>query len=77
MRIQLEIRRNPDLDVLTVGRHLWLHRLVDAAQSSESLSIGAMLAKTDGLPLLLGWSGCLDRARLLVDAPSRQACLEF
>lgn len=52
-------------------------RLLDARHVSPRLTLRAMLVKTDHVPLILGWSGCLDRARLVVDTPRHRAWLEF
>ena len=52
-------------------------QLLDAAHISPRLSLWAMLADTDEVPLILGWSGCLDRAKLLMDAPHHRATLDF
>lgn len=52
-------------------------RLLDASRVSPPLSLWAMLARTDEVPLILGWAGCLDRARLILDAPRLRAWLEF
>lgn len=52
-------------------------RLLDAQRTSPTLSLWAMLAYTDQVPLILGWSGCLDRAKLTLDAPHHRASLDF
>lgn len=52
-------------------------RLLDPEHRSLPLSLWAMLAGTDHVPLLLGWAGCLDRAKLVVDAPRQRAWLDF
>lgn len=59
-------------DVVTVSA-----RLCDEIHRSPRLTLYAMLAETNHVPLILGWAGCLDRARLVVDAPHRRAWLEF
>lgn len=51
-------------------------RLLDTTHTSPPLSLWVMLAKTDRVPLILGWAGCLDRARLVLDAPRHRAWLE-
>lgn len=51
-------------------------RLLDATHVSPRLPLWAMLADTDQVPLLLGWVGCLDQARLTLDAPRHVAWLE-
>lgn len=52
-------------------------RLLDPRRISPRLSLWAMLADTDQVPLILGWAGCLDRARLTLDAPRRRAWLDL
>ncbi|MBI2104277.1 MAG: hypothetical protein HYT90_01675 [Candidatus Omnitrophica bacterium] len=52
-------------------------RLLDARRVSPRLILWAMLARTDEVPLILGWAGCLDRARLGLDGRRRSAWLEF
>ena len=52
-------------------------RLLDPKRLSPPLTLWAMLATTDQVPLILGWAGCLDHAKLVVDAPRSQAWLEF
>ena len=52
-------------------------QLLDATHRSPRLTLWAMLAESDRVPLILGWSGCLDRVRLVVDAPHRRAWLAF
>jgi len=52
-------------------------QVLDARRLSPPLILGAMLAKTDDVPLILGWSGLLDRARLVLDAPRHVASLAF
>ena len=52
-------------------------QLLDARHISPPLPFNAMLADTDQVPLILGWSGCLDRARLFLDAPRHRGWLEF
>ena len=52
-------------------------RLLDEKRISPRLTLWAMLTKTDQVPLILGWSGCLDRASLVLDAPHHRAWLEF
>lgn len=51
--------------------------LIDARSSSPPLTLLAALAETERVPLILGWAGCLDRAKLVVNAPRRTAWLEF
>ena len=70
---------------LVPGRHAELDatlakvsgRLLDASHRSRSLSLWAMLADTDQVPLILGWAGCLDRATLVLNARRHLAWLEF
>lgn len=50
-------------------------QLLDATHISPRLTLWAMLTKTDQVPLILGWSGCLDRARVVLDAPHHRAWL--
>ena len=52
-------------------------RLLDARTTSPRLSLWAMLVNTDHMPLILGWAGCLDRAKLTLDAQRNTAWLEF
>ena len=52
-------------------------QLLDAKRFSPPLSFWAMLAPTDQVPLILGWSGCLDRAKLVLDSKRHLAWLEF
>ena len=52
-------------------------KLLGATHASRPLTLWAMLAHTDRVPLILGWAGCLDRAKLVVDAPHRAAWLEL
>ena len=52
-------------------------QLLDVKHVSPRLFLRAMLADTDQVPLILGWSGCLDRAKLILDTPRRLAWLEF
>jgi hypothetical protein len=51
--------------------------LTDEHGVSPTLELHALLVEAPNVPLILGWSGCLDRARLVVDAPRRRAWLEF
>ena len=70
---------------LVPGRHAELHatlakvsgQLLDASHRSRPLALWAMLAGTDQVPLILGWAGCLDRAKLVLDPRHRLAWLEF
>ena len=83
----LQVERLCELPVrgLVPGRHAELDatlakvsgQLLDASHRSRPLSLWAMLADTDQVPLILGWSGCLDRAKLVLDSPRRLAWLEF
>ncbi len=52
-------------------------QLLDAKHYSRPVSLWAMLADTDQVPLILGWAGCLDRATLSVNAPRRLAWLDL
>ena len=52
-------------------------KLLDASHTSRPLVLWAMLAHTDCVPLILGWAGCLDRAKLVIDSPRHAAWLEF
>lgn len=51
-------------------------QLLDARHRSPTLPLWVMLADTDEVPLILGWAGCLDRTRLMVDHPRHRAWLE-
>ena len=70
---------------LVPGRHAELDatlarvsgQLLDASHRSRPLALWAMLAATDQVPLILGWAGLLDRARLGVDGRRRSAWLAF
>ena len=83
----LQVERLCELPVrgLVPGRHAELDatlakvfgRLLDASHHSPPLPLWAMLADTDHVPLILGWSGCLDRAKLVLDSRRRLAWLEF
>ena len=52
-------------------------RLFDEVHRSPRLTLYAILADTNHVPLILGWAGCLDRAKLVVDARHHRAWLEF
>jgi len=52
-------------------------RILDAENVSPTFRICANLAKTERVPLILGWHGLLDRARLIVDVPRRVAYLQI
>ena len=52
-------------------------QLLDAKRFSPTLFLWAMLAPTDQVPLILGWFGCLDRAKLALDSKRHFAWLEF
>lgn len=52
-------------------------QLLDARRVSPHLALWAMLARTDEVPLILGWSGLLDLARLGLDGRRRSAWLAF
>ena len=52
-------------------------QLLDARRASPPLKLWATLADSDRVPLILGWAGCLDRAKLVVNAPRHSAWLEF
>lgn len=51
--------------------------LVDKENISPPLGIVALLVDVPDVPLILGWSGCLDKAKLTVDGPRHKAQLEF
>ncbi|MBM4466207.1 MAG: hypothetical protein FJ014_11750 [Chloroflexi bacterium] len=50
--------------------------LTDGESTSEALTIRAHLAHTDDIPLLLGFSGLLDRADVHFSVERREAYLE-
>ena len=52
-------------------------KLLGAMHASRPLTLWAMLATHDRVPLILGWAGLLDRAKLVIDAPRHAAWLEF
>jgi len=52
-------------------------QLLDAIHVSPRFPLWAMLAKTDQVPLILGWSGVLERAKLNLDARRNRAWLEL
>jgi len=52
-------------------------RIRDTKNRTRAFPIYAMLATSDHVPLILGWSGLLDRSKLVVDAPRNKAWLEF
>ena len=51
--------------------------LTDEQTVSSPIELTALLVDVSDVPLLLGWAGCLDRARLHLDGPRRLAWLEF
>ena len=51
--------------------------LADEQGVSPSLDLGALLVNEMDVPLILGWSGCLDRSKLTLDGLHQQAWLEF
>lgn len=83
----LRMERLCDLPVrgLVPGRHAELNatlakvsgQLLDDFHVSRPLPLWAMLAGTDQVPLILGWAGCLDRVKLVLDPRRRLAWLEF
>jgi len=83
----LRVKRLMDLPVrgIVPGGAAELHatlarvsgQLLDARRVSSRLTLWAMLARTDQVPLILGWAGCLDRAKLILDTPRHLASLEF
>lgn len=52
-------------------------RRTDASNVSPSLELTALLVDAPDVPLILGWAGLLDRARLMIDAPHHTAWLAF
>lgn len=50
--------------------------LTDERGVSPALELIALLAEASDVPLILGWSGCLDRARLVLDPRQGEAFLE-
>lgn len=51
--------------------------LVDEQTVSPPIEVTALLVDVPDVPLILGWAGCLDRARLVVDGRRRVAWLDF
>jgi hypothetical protein len=51
--------------------------LTDEDQVSPPLELTALLVEAPNVPLILGWSGCLDRAKVVLDAPRNAAWIEF
>jgi hypothetical protein len=52
-------------------------RLLDSQKISIPRTIWALLAQTDRVPLILGWSGLLEYGKLFVDSRSRRAWIQF
>lgn len=51
--------------------------LTDEHGVSPALNLITLLVDAPNVPLILGWSDCLDRAKLVLDAPRHYASLEF
>lgn len=51
--------------------------LTDEQGVSPVLTLTALLVEAPDVPLILGWSGCLDRAKLVLDGARWRAHLEF
>ena len=51
--------------------------LLDPRGHRHRLTVRAFLAQTTDVPLILGFQDCLEKAILHVDAPHRQARLDF
>ena len=51
--------------------------LLDPQGRRHRLTVRAFLAQTTDVPLILGFQDCLEKAILHVDAPHRQARLDF
>ena len=51
--------------------------LTDEQGVSPAFDLITLLVDAPDVPLILGWSGCLDRARLVLDAPRNRAWLDF
>lgn len=63
----------------SVPAHLALVETVitDEYRVSPTLQVAALLVDAPDVPLILGWAGCLDQAKLLLDPPHNLAWLEF
>ena len=51
--------------------------VTDEQGVSPPLELITLLTEAPDVPLILGWSGCLDRAKLTLDPPHDRAWLEF
>src|SRR5258706_15788845 len=50
--------------------------LIDEKSISPELNLFALLVDSPDVPLILGWSGCLDQAKFVLDSPHKSAWLE-
>lgn len=68
----------PNTTAMIPARLATVHAVVtDERHVSPELELTALLADEPDVPLLLGWSGCFDRATLTIDGAQQRASLDF